>query len=143
VDIDDKAIKAIIYVAQGDLRKSINVLQASATMGKKIDEKVVYEVASRARPEEIKDLIRLALAGKFLEAREKLDTLLFEYGMAGEDVITQLYRELIDFPEAELDSKTKIALVDTIGEYNFRLVEGANERIQLEALLAQFMKYKK
>ena len=30
-----------------------------------------------------------------------------------------------------------------IGEYNFRLVEGANERIQLEALLAQFMKFRK
>ena len=143
VDIDDKALKAIIYVAQGDMRKSINVLQASAAMGKAIDEKTVYEVSSRARPEEIKDLIRLALSGQFLPAREKLDTLLYEYGMAGEDVITQLYRELIDFPEAELDSKTKIALVDVIGEYNFRLVEGASERIQLEALLAQFMKYKK
>ena len=143
VDIDDKALKAIIYVAQGDMRKSINVLQASASMGKKVDEKTVYEVSSRARPEEIKDLIKLALGGKFLEAREKLDTLLYEHGMSGEDVITQLYRELIDFPEVELDSKTKIALVDTIGEYNFRLVEGASERIQLEALLAQFMKYKK
>jgi len=143
VEVDDKALKAIIYVAQGDMRKSINVLQASAAMGKAIDEKTVYEVSSRARPEEIKDLIRLALSGQFLPAREKLDTLLYEYGMAGEDVITQLYRELIDFPEAELDSKTKIALVDVIGEYNFRLVEGASERIQLEALLAQFMKYKK
>ncbi len=143
VDIDDNALKAIIYVAQGDMRKSINVLQASASMGKKVDEKTVYEVSSRARPEEIKDLIKLALGGQFLEAREKLDTLLYEHGMSGEDVITQLYRELIDLPEAELDSKTKIALVDTIGEYNFRLVEGASERIQLEALLAQFMKYKK
>ena len=41
-----------------------------------------------------------------------------------------------------LPSKSKIELVDIIGEYNFRLVEGANERIQLEALLAQFMKFK-
>jgi len=30
-----------------------------------------------------------------------------------------------------------VKLVDRIGEYNFRLVEGANERIQVEALLAQ------
>jgi replication factor C small subunit len=45
--------------------------------------------------------------------------------------------------EKEIDSKTKIELIDIIGEYNFRVVEGANERIQLEALIAQFMKYKK
>ena len=37
----------------------------------------------------------------------------------------------------EIPEKKKIHLVDRIGEYNFRLVEGANERIQVEALLAQ------
>jgi len=42
-----------------------------------------------------------------------------------------------------MEAKTKIDLLDTLGEYNFRLVQGANERIQLEALIAQFMKYKK
>jgi replication factor C small subunit len=42
-----------------------------------------------------------------------------------------------------LPSKAKIELVDIVGEYNFRLVQGASERIQLEALLAQFAKFKK
>ena len=50
---------------------------------------------------------------------------------------------LAKIDEKELAEKSKIELVDTIGEYDFRIVEGANERIQLEALLAQFMKYKK
>ena len=100
-------------------------------------------MSSTAKPEEIKELIKLALNKKFLEAREKLDALLYEHGMSGEDIILQLYRELVAMDEKELDSKAKIDLIDTVGEYNFRLVEGANERIQLEALIAQFMKYKK
>ena len=141
--LEEKASKAIVYVSQGDMRKAINVLQSASTIGKKIEEKTIYEVSSRARPEEIREMIELALKGKFLEAREKLDVLMYEHGMSGEDVITQLFRELMAMPEKELDSKTKIALVDVVGEYNFRLVEGANERIQLEALLAQFMKHKK
>jgi len=33
----------------------------------------------------------------------------------------------------------KVALVDKVGEYDFRLTEGADETIQLEALLAQLM----
>ena len=78
--------------------------------------------------------------GNFIEAGEKLRSLMYDYGMSGEDVVTQMYREVIAMPEKELPSKRKIELVDKIGEYNFRLVEGANERIQLEALLAQFMK---
>jgi replication factor C small subunit len=63
--------------------------------------------------------------------------------MSGEVIILQLYRETMEMNEEELPSKTKIELVDIIGEYNFRMVEGANERIQLEALLAQFMRFKK
>ena len=143
VSIDDKAIEAIIYVSQGDMRKAINILQSAASLEKKVGESTVYNVSSRARPEEVKEMIHLALNAEFLEARKKLDSLLYDHGMSGEDVINQLYREMISMPEKELDGKTKIALVDTIGEYNFRIVEGANERIQLEALLAQFMKHKK
>ncbi|HLC92188.1 MAG TPA: replication factor C small subunit [archaeon] len=143
VQIDDAAITAIVYVCQGDMRKAINVLQASATTGSKITEKTIYEVSARARPEEIKGMVKLALSGKFLEARTMLDKLMYEYGMSGEDVILQLHREMIEMPEDEVPGKTKIELIDKIGEYNFRMVEGANERVQLEALLAQFLKYKK
>ncbi|MEK6957459.1 MAG: replication factor C small subunit [archaeon] len=143
IDLSNEAIEAIIYVSQGDLRKAINVLQASATTAHKITDKTIYEVSAKARPDEVKELIKVALSGKFLEARALLDKLLYEYGMSGEDVITQLHRELIAMDEKEVPGKTKIELIDTIGEYNFRMVEGANERVQLEALLAQFTKYKK
>ncbi len=141
LQMDEKAIKAMIYVSEGDLRKAVNILQAGASLGKKIDEDTIYNVASRAKPVEIQEMIKLILKHDFLEARQKLDALLYEHGMSGEDIIVQLYRELLDMPEADIDSKTKIELIDIIGEYNFRIVEGANERIQLEALLAQFMKY--
>ena len=63
--------------------------------------------------------------------------------MSGEDVIVQLHRELVSMDDTEIPGKQKIDLLDKVGEYNFRLVEGANERIQLEALLAQFMKHEK
>ena len=143
IQLNDDALKAVTYVSQGDLRKAINVLQASSSIESKIKEDTIYAVSSKAKPEEIKELIKLALEKKFLEAREKLDALLYDYGMSGEDVVLQLYRELIEVDEKEIDGKTKIELIEKIGEANFRIVEGANERIQLEALIAQFMKYKK
>lgn len=138
--MDDTAKKAINYVAQGDLRKAINVLQACSSIDKKINEETVYSVSSRARPEQVQEMILFALNGKFLEARKKLDQLMYEYGMSGEDIIKQLYRETMALDEKQLSDNKKIQLVDTIGEYDFRIVEGANERIQIEALLAQFMK---
>lgn len=143
IKLSEDGKKAVIYVAEGDMRKAINILQASAALDEKVGEKAVFNVASRAKPEEIEQMLKLALKGNFLEARENLNKLLYEHGMSGEDVVLQLYREIIDMDEESIPSKTKIELLDIIGEYNFRIVEGANERIQLEALLAQFMKFAK
>jgi len=141
--VDEKAKKAIYYVTQGDLRKAINVLQAAASLNNTITEDIVYSVSSKARPEQVQDMLLLAIAGKFIEARKKLEELMYEQGMSGEDVMIQVFRETMNLPDKDLAEKDKIALIDTIGEYDFRIVEGANDRIQLEALLAQFMKYKK
>ena len=139
--VEDAALDAIVYSCEGDMRKAINILQGSAFLGEKITEKTVYSVSSRARPEEIKELIKLAFSKKFVEARELLTKLMYDYGMSGEDVIVQLYREIIDMDEKAIPTKVKVELVNIIAEYNYRMVEGANERIQLEAMLAQFMKF--
>jgi len=141
--IGQKAVEAVIYVSMGDMRKAVNVLQAASSIDRNVEEENVFNVSSRARPSEINEMAEMALKGKFIEARNLLDKLMYEHGMSGEDVMLQLYREISNADEKKIDSKTKVALVDVIGEYNFRLVEGANERIQLEALLAQFMKFGK
>ncbi|VVC01484.1 Replication factor C small subunit [uncultured archaeon] len=81
-------------------------------------------------------MIELALSRKFVEARKKLHQLMISYGMSGEDVLIQMYRTI---DSLQLSEREKVAVMDKIGEYNFRLVEGANELIQIEALLAQFL----
>ena len=44
--INKEALEAIYLISGGDLRKATNILQASAILGKKITEDVIYEVAS-------------------------------------------------------------------------------------------------
>jgi len=132
--VEDKAVEALIYISEGDMRKAINALQGSAMHSKHITADIIYKTGSRARPAEIKEMIGLAMNGKFMESRKKLDELMITYGMSGEDVLIQLYREVLTL---EVPEDRKVALIDRIGEYDFRMAEGANERIQLEALLAQ------
>ncbi|MEM3030389.1 MAG: replication factor C small subunit [Candidatus Micrarchaeia archaeon] len=136
LQLADSAVKALIYVSEGDLRKAINALQGAAMLAKKLDDEAIFKIASRARPAEVSQMLELALKGSFLEARDRLDHLLLKYGMSGEDILLQIYREVVALG---IPDRMKVALVDKIGEYNFRIVEGANERIQLEALLAQIM----
>jgi replication factor C small subunit len=134
--LDKAGEDAVLYVSEGDARKAVNVLQGAAALGEKISAEDVYRVSSRARPAEVEEMVRLAWDGKFVESRKKLDQLLIAYGMSGEDVITQMFREISGLG---VPDEAKVQLVDKVGEYNFRLVEGADERLQLEALLAQVM----
>jgi len=133
LEIEDKAVDALIYVGEGDLRKLTNVLQGAAAMNTKITERQIYDIASRARPKEIISMLRYALSGDFTKARNELDKLMLENGMSGEDVLLQCYREVINM---EISDKQKLGLIKEIGDCNYKIVEGANERIQLEAMLA-------
>lgn len=136
LEVTDEGMEAAIYVSQGDMRKAINALQAAGLMEKKIGMESIYQITATARPEEIGELIDLALQGDFMGARTKLDNLLINQGLSGEDVIVQIHRTMFDKSIPDL---LKVKLMDRIGEIDFRLTEGANERIQLEALLAYFV----
>ena len=131
--MDPKAVDALIYVGDGDLRKLTNILQSSALHSEKITEGSIYEVASKARPREIIAMLNHSVAGNFDLAKNELDNLMLKHGMSAEDILTQCYREVQGL---NVDEKLKLKVVVGLGEANFRIVEGANERIQLEAMLA-------
>ena len=58
---------------------------------------------------------------------------MISYGLSGEDIIKQIHRTVFDLDISDYD---KVKLMDRTGEIEFRIVEGSNERIQLESLLA-------
>jgi replication factor C small subunit len=136
--IDKAALETIFKISEGDLRKAVNILQASATLGKKITKDIIYEVAAQAEPEEVKEMINHALNGKFLDSRELLKELLLKRGISGQDIIKQISSQIYNLDVSE---KTKANLIEKVGDFEFRMQTG-NELIQLEALLAQFAVYK-
>lgn len=134
--LDKEAIDALLYVSEGDMRRAINSLQGAALNTEHITAEAVYKSSARAEPGEVKEMMELALSRKFIEARKKLHQLMISYGMSGEDVLLQMYRTI---DKLEVSEREKVTIMDKIGEYNFRLVEGANEMLQVEALLAQLL----
>ncbi len=139
--IDEKAIDAIVYLSEGDLRKVSNLLQASAAMKEKITEEVVYDIASKAKPTDVKEMLEMVLKGKFIDARKKLQELLLRQGLSGSDIISEIHRQIYSLDG--ISEETKIHLIERCGDIEFRLSEGGNELIQIEALLASFLTYSK
>ncbi len=132
--IEPEAYDALYYVSEGDMRKAINVLQSVAFYKKHITAEDVFKTAAHAHPEEVRRMLKLALSGKLEGASSIMEKMMLEYGMSGEDILLQSYKEVKGL---DVDEKKKVKMLDLIGEYNFRLVEGANEKIQLQAFLAQ------
>ncbi len=132
-------LKAVYEISEGDLRKATNLLQASAALGT-ISRETVYEVASQARPEDVRNMLDSALSGKFSDAKKILDNLLYHQGLSGQDIIKAIHREIFSL---EIPEKAKLELIEKTGEFEFRINQGGSEDIQLAALLAQFLKTKK
>ncbi|MEE8400995.1 MAG: replication factor C small subunit [Candidatus Hydrothermarchaeaceae archaeon] len=133
--VEAGGIDAVLYMSEGDLRKAINLLQSASAFGD-ITEDALYQVGGRARPEEIRAILSAAIEGDFLKARDQLRELVITYGVSGEEIVLQFHREVFKMP---FSGENKVKLAGIIGEYDFRIKEGANELIQLEALLAQFI----
>jgi len=138
VKITEDGLNAIWEESQGDLRKAINILQAASALGEVVTEDVVYKVLGKITPSEVRDLVRLALEGDFLGAREKLRILLYSYGLSGLDILKSIYREIMS-PRvfSQIPSRMQAELIELIGETNFRIVEGGDDEIQLCALIAK------
>ena len=138
IKIDQEAIIAINEVCEGDLRTAINLLQTAASTTDH-NRKDIYVVSNSAQPQDILNLIEACLSKDFLKARTTLETLLFDHGLSGEDIISHIYKKIIAYPEDKIPIDKKLKIIDKIAEFNYRLVQGANDRIQLEALLSQII----
>ncbi len=140
LDYELNSIETIVYFAEGDLRKAINLLQAAASGEGTITEDRIYDVVSKARPKDISDMVTKALTGDFMGARDLLREAMVLQGTSGEDMVNQIYQDVTKRAmEGKMDGEVYIPLIEAIANSDFRIREGANPRIQLEALLTKFL----
>lgn len=134
VKYEEKALSQIYGATSGDLRHSINILQAAAGMGSVTIANVVASIGISGKFK-VGEIIRSAIAGKFNDARIKLLELTSVYGMSEGDFLKYANQELYDMKLDHLDE-----LAALMAEYDYRLAVGAHPEIQLSALLAQLGK---
>ncbi len=134
--LDEKAIEALYEGSEGDCRRAINLLQASNSISPVITEEIINILLSNAKPKDIKIVLDYALVGDFIKAREKLLDIMLKESISGTDVIKAIQKEIWTL---DIEPQLKVILTEKTGEIEFRLVEGSDEFIQLESLLASFV----
>jgi len=133
LDVDSKAKDALFEACGGDVRRVENIMQSAASLDKKITEEVIFTVASLAKPKEVREVLDLCVKSDFLSARKLMLNTMLEYGLSGIDMIIQLQKEVWNL---SVSDDIKLDFVKSCGSAEFHLVEGSDEFIQLEALIA-------
>jgi replication factor C small subunit len=134
--ISSEAFDSLYESSEGDCRRIINLLQATASISPNLTPDLVNTIVSKAKPGDIKIVLDYALSGDFVNSREKLLDIMLKESISGQDVIKAIQKEIWNL---EIDNALKVTLTEKTGEVEFRLVEGSDEFIQLEALLAGFV----
>jgi replication factor C small subunit len=134
--IKPEAVEILYEGSEGDCRRSVNLLQSSASISPSITPELVSTIISNAKPKDIKVVLDYALSGDFQRSREKLLDVMLKESISGQDVIKSIQKEIWNLP---IEPEIKVKLTEKTGEAEFRLVEGSDPFIQLQALLASFV----
>jgi len=136
LQITEQTIEALYETSEGDCRRVINLLQASASISPSITAELINTLMSNAKPADIKIVLEYALSGDFIKAKEKLLDIMLRESISGTDIIKAIQKEVWNL---QIDNELKVRLTEKTGEIEFRLIEGSDEFVQLEALLASFV----
>ena len=131
VKYEEKALAQIYEATGGDLRHSINIMQAAAGMGLVSVASVAAAMGLSGRTK-VGEVLRLAMSGKFNDSRAKLLELTQVYGMSEGDFMKYANQEAY---EMKIEKPDEFAAI--MAEFDYRLAAGAHPEIQLSALLAQ------
>jgi replication factor C small subunit len=136
LSIDEDALDSIAYLANGDVRRAINILQTCSAAEGNITMDVVFQVTGHLKGDQLKEFMEHISRRDFQGAKKILDDFIVYQGLSGQDFLEDLHRYIID---SNIDDELKVKITERIGEADFRLSEGSNERIQLEALVANLI----
>lgn len=134
IKTDEEGLKAIFDYTEGDLRHAINLLQATSSLGN-ITLQNVKAAAGLTKTKDVDDILKLALGGKIVEARNQMIKLIKVYGMSESDFLKYLNEAVYKTKHTNL-----VEISEAIAKYDYRILSGANPEIQLSALLAELSK---
>lgn len=122
--------------SEGDCRRAINLLQATASISPSVNAEMINMIASKTKPADIKVVLDYALSGDFINSRNKLLDVMLKESVSGVDIIKSIQKEIWNL---QIEPEIKVRLTEKTGETEFRMIEGSDEFVQLQSLLASFV----
>ena len=128
-------MQALVRLANGDMRRSLNILQCTHVGFTDVNEENVYICTGNPLRKDIQQMIDWMLNEDFTTAYQNISEIKTTKGLALGDILTEvhIFVHRIDFP-----SNVRITILDKLAEAEYRLASGTSEKIQLSGLIAAF-----
>jgi replication factor C subunit 2/4 len=141
VTATNDGLEALLFTAEGDMRQALNNLQATWEGYGLVDANNVFKVADQPHPLILREVIKLCLGNKFMEAHKKLDELQSQ-GYSAQDIIITLGKVVRNTSKAEniMTEYIQLQYLKEIGTTHMRIVEGVESPLQLSGLVARLCK---
>ncbi len=134
--LSEDAFQTVYESSEGDCRRAINLLQATASISPDINSEMINMISASSKPKGIKIVLDYALSGDYVTARDKLLEVMLKESISGTDVIRMIQKEVWNL---QIEPEVKVRITEKTGEIEFRMTEGSDEFVQLQALLASFV----
>jgi len=134
--LSPNSFETLYESSEGDCRRAINLLQATASISQDIDAEMINMIASNTKPADIRVVLDYALSGDFVNARDKLLDVMLKESVSGTDIIKAIQKEVWNL---QIEPEIKVRLTEKTGETEFRMIEGSDEFVQLQSLIASFV----
>jgi replication factor C subunit 3/5 len=135
----EDGMAACIKLANGDMRKCLNVLQASAMSFEIINEDAIYTCTGNPLPSDMEEALGWLLNEDFKTARKNLLELKLSKGLALTDLLREIYNygSLIEFPD-----QAKMFFFNRLAQIEYNVSLGTDENLQLSAVVGIFQHIK-
>jgi len=135
INLSKTGLDAIINLSNGDMRKCLNILQATSTSYDEINEENVHNCTGAPLPKDIRDILQSLLNKDFKPAYDHIQKISQDKGLALTDILTGLHSLLI---KTKLDSSILCEVLKELSDLEHRLAVATNDKIQLASLVGVF-----
>ncbi|VIO90953.1 conserved hypothetical protein [Brugia malayi] len=128
--------KALLNLAEGDMRRVINILQSTAMAFKTVDEPNVYRCVGYPLPTDVEKIVKILLNDSIEDAYTKIEEIRTERAFALSDILNSMHEFIFRLVvPPELLSRLLICMADI----EYHLSQGCSDRLQLGALIGAFI----
>lgn len=128
-------IEAILRLSNGDMRKVLNVLQATSSGFAEITTETVHACTGQPLPSDIQEIHYSLMNDDFEKAFETLQRASHTKGLSMVDIVTEISR--VSF-SLRLPPDVHVLIADRLADIEYRLAFGTNDKIQGASLIAVF-----